>query len=49
MSLLDVVVIVLIISWAGGMSLHIAGGFIHLLLAIALVTLIFRLTSGRRL
>ncbi|MFI5361926.1 MAG: lmo0937 family membrane protein [Elusimicrobiota bacterium] len=48
MSLLDVVIILLIISWAGGLSLHVAGSFIHLLLVIALVVLIFRVLSGRR-
>ena len=49
MSLLDVVIILLIISWAGGLTLHVAGSFIHLLLVIALITLIFRVISGRRL
>ena len=49
MSLLDVIIILLILSWAGGLSLHIAGGLIHLLLVIALVVLIFRVISARRL
>jgi hypothetical protein len=48
MSLLDFIIILLIISWAGGLTLHVAGSFIHLLLVIALVVLIFRVISGRR-
>jgi hypothetical protein len=48
MSVLDIIIILLIIGWAGGLSLHVAGSFIHLLLVIALVVLIFRVVSGRR-
>ena len=48
MSILDIIIILLIISWAGGLSLHVAGSFIHLLLIIAVVVLIFRVISGRR-
>lgn len=48
MSLLDIVIIILILSWAGGFTLHVAGSLIHLLLVIALVGLIFRVFSGRR-
>jgi len=43
MGLLDIVVIVLIIAWLGGFSLHIGGGLIHLLLVIAVIVLIARL------
>jgi len=31
-----------------GFSFHVAGGFIHLLLVLALVVLIFNLLAGRR-
>jgi hypothetical protein len=48
MSVLDIVILILIISWAGGMSLHV-GNLIHLLLVIALITLIYRVATGRRL
>jgi hypothetical protein len=48
MSLLDIIIILLVIGWAGGLTLHVAGGFIHLLLVIALIVLIFRVVSGRR-
>ena len=43
MSLLDILILLLIISWLGGFSFHLAGGFIHTLLVIALVLFIVRL------
>ena len=43
MGLLDIIIIVLIISWLGGFALHIGGGIIHLLLVIAVIVLIARL------
>lgn len=48
MSALDIVIIILILGWAGGLSFNVAGSLIHLLLVIALVSLIFRVISGRR-
>lgn len=42
MGLLDIIVIVLVISWLGGFALHIGGGLIHLLLVIALVVFVPR-------
>ena len=42
MGLIDIIVIVLIISWLGGFSLHVGGGLIHLLLVIALIVLAAR-------
>ena len=48
MSLLDVLIILLIIGWAGGLTMHVAGSFIHLLLVVALIVFIFRVISGRR-
>jgi hypothetical protein len=42
MGLLDIIIIILIIAWLGGFSLHIGGGLIHLLLVIAVIVLIFR-------
>ena len=41
-------VIILFVLWAVGLSLKIAGGLIHILLVIALVILLVRLVSGRR-
>jgi hypothetical protein len=43
MRLLDIIIILLIISWLGGFSLRYGGGLIHLLLVIALVILIARI------
>ena len=41
--------VVLLILWLLGFSLHIAGGLIHLLLAVALIVLVINLVSGRRI
>jgi hypothetical protein len=43
-----IIIIILIILWLGGFSLHIGGSLIHLLLVIALVLLIIRLATGKR-
>lgn len=48
MSALDLLIVILILGWAGGLGFHVAGSLIHLLLLIALVTLVFRIVSGRR-
>ena len=40
--------VVLLVLWLLGFSFHVAGGFIHILLVIAVVVLIFNLISGRR-
>jgi len=42
MGLLDIVIILLIISWLGGFSFKVGGGLIHLLLVIAVVVLVAR-------
>ena len=42
------IIIVLIILWLLGFTLHVGGGLIHLLLVIALIVFIFNLVSGRR-
>jgi hypothetical protein len=42
--------VILIVLWALGMlSSYTMGGFIHILLVIAIVTVLLRLISGRRL
>ena len=43
MGLIDIIIIILIISWLGGFSLRIGGGLIHLLLVIAVIILVARL------
>lgn len=47
MGLLDIIIIVLVVSWLGGFSLRIGGGIIHLLLVIAVVVLLLRLLGVR--
>ncbi|PTS84482.1 lmo0937 family membrane protein [Sphingomonas sp. HMWF008] len=42
------IVVVLLVLWALGFAVHIGGGLIHLLLAIALIVVVVRLLQGRR-
>ena len=42
------VLVVLLILWLLGFSLHIGGGLIHLLLIVGLVVLVINLLGGRR-
>ncbi len=49
MDLLTILIVALVILWAGGyFAFHIAGGLIHLLLVVAVVVLVIRLLQGRR-
>ena len=48
MNILDVVIALLLLSWIGGFAIHVGGGLIHLLLVVALITVIFRIVDGRR-
>ena len=48
MNLLWVIIIVLIILWLGGFALNIGGNLIHILIVIALIMLIYRLATGRK-
>jgi hypothetical protein len=48
MGLLDILIVVLVLSWLGGFSVHVGGGLIHLLLVIAVIMLIVRLVRGRK-
>jgi len=43
MGILDIIIIILVISWLGGFSLKIGGGLIHLLLVIAVIVFLARL------
>ncbi len=47
-NMLWIIIIILIILWLGGFSMNIGGGLIHILIVIALILLIVRLASGRR-
>lgn len=41
------IVVILLILWLLGFSFHVAGGFVHLLLVIALAVVVIRLLTGR--
>jgi hypothetical protein len=40
--------VILVVLWLLGFTLHVGGAFIHLLIVIAVIVLIFNLISGRR-
>jgi len=42
------IVVLLLILWLLGFTMHVAGGLIHLLLVVALVVIVLRLLTGRR-
>ncbi len=47
MNLLWGVVVLLVVLWLLGFTLHVGGGIIHLLLVVAVIVIIIRLVSGR--
>jgi hypothetical protein len=47
-NLLYIIAVILIIGWAIGFIGYNAGGIIHILLVIALIAVILRVISGRR-
>jgi len=48
-NLLYIIAVILIIGWAVGFIGFHAGGLIHILLVIAVVAILLRVISGRRL
>jgi hypothetical protein len=42
------IVVILLVLWLLGFTMHVAGGLIHILLVIALVVVVLNLLSGRR-
>jgi hypothetical protein len=42
------ILILVLVLWLLGFSLHIGGGLIHLLLVVALILLVLNLITGRR-
>ena len=42
------IVVLLLVLWLLGFTLHVMGNLIHVLLVIALVVILMRLLSGRR-
>ncbi len=48
--MLETIIVLLIILWALGLvSSYTMGGFIHILLVIALVVIVIRVLNGRRI
>jgi Family of unknown function (DUF5670) len=47
MNLLWGLVVILVVLWLLGFSLHVGGGLIHLLLVIAVIVVVVRLVTGR--
>lgn len=43
-----IIIIVLVVLWLAGFSMHIGGNIIHILLVVALILVIWRLATGRR-
>ena len=46
--MLYTIAVVLVVLWLLGFIGHVAGGFIHLLLVVAVIMVIINLVSGRR-
>lgn len=42
------IVVLLLLLWLLGFTMKIAGGLIHLLLVVALIVIVLRVLSGRR-
>ncbi|MFL6278719.1 MAG: lmo0937 family membrane protein [Vicinamibacterales bacterium] len=42
------IVVLLVLLWLLGFTMHVAGGLIHILLVVALVVIVLRLLTGRR-
>ena len=40
--------VILLLMWLLGLTLHIGGGLIHLLLVVAVIVLVYNLLIGRR-
>lgn len=47
-NLLYVIAVILLIAWLIGFVGYSSGGFIHILLVIAIIAVLFRVISGRR-
>jgi hypothetical protein len=48
-NLLYIIAVILIVAWAIGFVGYSAGGFIHILLVIAIIAVIFRVIQGRQI
>jgi hypothetical protein len=47
-TMLYTIAVILVILWLLGFIAHIGGGLIHLLLVVAVIVIIYRLVTGRR-
>jgi len=47
MGIIEIIAIVLLVMWIGGVSLNIAGGLIHILLVIAIIVFLLRFIRGK--
>ncbi|MBK5286823.1 MAG: lmo0937 family membrane protein [Bacteroidia bacterium] len=48
-SLLYIIAVILLISWAIGFFAYSAGGIIHLLLVIAIIAIVLRVIQGKKI
>ena len=48
-SMLYTIAVILLVLWLLGFIAHVGGGLIHLLLVVAVIVIIYRLVTGRRL
>jgi hypothetical protein len=42
------IIVILVVLWLLGFTLHVGGGLIHILLVVAVIVLIYNLITGRR-
>ena len=47
MSIIDIIILLLVVSWLGGFSLHLGGELIHLLLVVAVIVFVARIMGVR--
>jgi hypothetical protein len=47
-NLLYIIAVILVIAWAIGFFAYSTGGLIHILLVIAIIAVLFRVISGRK-
>ena len=48
LAMLWTLVVILVVLWAVGLAVKVTTGLIHILLVIALVIIVFRLISGKK-
>jgi len=46
--MLWIIIVVLLLLWLLGFTLHLGGSLIHILIVIAVIVLIYHLITGRR-